>query len=104
MLEFAGAGIDRKDQKRADAQSRQKKSGARKPLEQKLAELEKKLKAATAERDNIEQWLASEDAYADTNKPRLQEMLKRQGEVVAEISDIEWEWLDVQQKLEEDAA
>jgi hypothetical protein len=31
----------------------------------------------------------------------LQEMLKRQGEVVAEIADLEWKWLEVQQKLEE---
>jgi hypothetical protein len=31
-------------------------------------------------------------------------MLKRQAELASEISDIEWQWLDVQQKLEEDAA
>ena len=104
VRELAGSTNDRKDQKRADAEVRQKKSGARKPLEQKLAELEKKLKAVTAERDHIEQWLATGDAYADASKPRLQEMLKRQGELVTEISDVEWEWLDVQQKLEEDAA
>jgi ATP-binding cassette, subfamily F, member 3 len=104
VLDITKPEPDRKDQKRTDAEVRQKKSGARKPLEQKLAELEKKLKTATAERDNIEQWLATEDAYADANKPRLGDMLKRQAELVSEISDIEWKWLDVQQKLEEDAA
>jgi ATP-binding cassette, subfamily F, member 3 len=76
----------------------------RKPLEQKLAELESKMKAITTERDNIEQWLAGEDAYLESNKPRLQEMLKRQGELVTELADIEWRWFEVQNKLEELAA
>ena len=58
------------------------------------------MKVLTAERDNIIQWLATEDAYADDNKALLQEMLKRQGEVVTLLADIEWTWFDVQQKLE----
>ena len=58
------------------------------------------MKVLTAERDNIIQWLATEDAYADDNKARLQEMLKRQGEVVTLLADVEWTWFDVQQKLE----
>ena len=91
---------DRKDRKRQQAASRQSTSNARKPLEQKLSTLETELKVLTAERDNIMQWLATEDAYADDNKARLQEMLKRQGEVVTLLADVEWTWFDVQQKLE----
>ena len=58
------------------------------------------MKVLTAERDNIIQWLASEEAYLEDNKARLQEMPKRQGEVVTLLADIEWTWFDVQQKLE----
>ena len=58
------------------------------------------MKVLTAERDNIIQWLATEDAYADDNKALLQEMLKRQGEVATLLADVEWTWFDVQQKLE----
>lgn len=94
----------RKDQKRAEADARQKLASAKKPLEQKLNELEKKLKALVVERENIEVWLATESAYLEENKSRLQEMLKRQGEVVSEASDVEWSWLEVQQKLEDIAA
>jgi ATP-binding cassette, subfamily F, member 3 len=101
MVDFGANKIDRKEQKRVEAAARQNKASARKPLEQKLADLEFKLKSATAERNNIEQWLAGESAYTEDNKARLQEMLKRQGEVVAEIADLEWKWLEVQQKLEE---
>ena len=95
---------DRKEQKKLDADVRQKRATVRKPLEQKLAELESKMKAATTERDNIQGWLASEEAYLEANKPRLQEMLKRQGEVATELADIEWKWFEVQNKLEELAA
>jgi ATP-binding cassette, subfamily F, member 3 len=96
--------MERKEQKRVEAEARQKTAAARKPLEQKLAELEKQLKGHITERGNIEQWLTREDAYTEENKPQLQAMLKRQGEVASEISDIEWKWLEVQQKLEEIAA
>ena len=58
----------------------------------------------TTERDNIVQWLAIEAAYSDDNKTRLQEMLKRQGEVVTLLADVEWKWFEVQQKLEENVA
>ena len=95
---------DRKDQKRQQAASRQSAANARKPLEQKLAKFETEMKALTTERDNIVQWLATEDAYLDENKPRLQEMLRRQGEVVTLLADVEWKWFDVQQKLEEGVA
>ena len=94
----------RKEQKRSDAGARQKLSAAKKPLEQKLNELEKKLKALVSERENIESWLAHEEAYSEENKTRLQEMLKRQGELATEAADVEWTWLEVQQKLEEIAA
>ena len=94
----------RKEQKRSDAGARQKLSAAKKPLEQKLNELEKKLKALVSERENIESWLAHEEAYSEEHKTRLQEMLKRQGELATEAADVEWTWLEVQQKLEEIAA
>ena len=92
---------DRKEQKRLEADARQRLAAKKKPLEQKLNELEKSLKAFNAERANIEAWLSTEEAYLDANKIRLQDMLKRQGEVATEVSDVEWKWLDMQQKLEE---
>jgi ATP-binding cassette subfamily F protein 3 len=95
---------DRRGQKKLDADARQQRASVRKPLEQKRNELEAKMKAAGSERDNIETWLAGEEAYFEANKLRLQDMLKRQGELVAELADLEWKWFDVQSKLEELAA
>jgi ATP-binding cassette subfamily F protein 3 len=92
--------VDRKEQKRLEAEARQRLAAARKPYEKKLAELDSKLKALTAERTNIETWLSDESAYTDEKKTQLQEMLKRQGEVVAEIEDCEWQWYQTSEKLE----
>ena len=85
---------DRKDQKRQQAASRQGTANTRKPLEQKLAKLETEMKTLTTERDKIVQWLATEEAYLEGSKPRLQEMLKRQGEVVTLLADVEWKWFN----------
>ena len=94
------AAPDRKEQKRASADARQRLTAAKKPFEKKLAELDSKLKALTTERGNIETWLSDESAYTDDKKAQLQEMLKRQIELVADISDCEWQWYQASEKLE----
>ena len=96
-----GAELDRKEQKKIAADARQKIANAKKPLEQKIREFDTKLKALTAERDNIVQWLGGEEAYLEQNKSRLADMVKRQGELVGEIEAVEWKWFEVQQRLEE---
>ncbi len=95
----ASAG-NRKEQKRAEAEARQKGHAARKPWEQKLSQIESQMKGLSTEKSNIESWLATEEAYAEANKARLTEMLKRQGEVAAEIEALEWKWFEAQQGLE----
>ncbi len=93
--------IDRKAQKRAEAEARQKNHAAKKPLEQKLAKLEKEMTVLNREKADIENWLAREDAYVEENKPRLLEFLKRQTEVAEAVATLEWQWFEVQQKMEE---
>ena len=57
--------------------------------------------ALNREKTDLEIWLAREDAYAEENKTKLLELLKRQGEVSEAVEALEWRWLEVQQKLEE---
>ena len=101
VLEFSAG--DRKAQKRAEAEARQKNYAARKPLEEKLKKLDKELAGLNREKADIETWLAREDAYADENKTLMLDFLKRQGEVADKIGAVEWQWLELQQKLEESA-
>jgi len=95
---------ERKDAKKQAVEARQKTSAKRKPLEDKLAKLDKELAALNREKSDIETWLAREDAYAEENKTQLLAFVKRQGEVTEAIAALEWDWFEVQQKLEEAAA
>ena len=90
--------------KKQAAEARQKVSVKRKPLEDKLAKLDKDLATLNREKTDIETWLAREDAYAEENKTQLLAFLKRQGELTEAIAAVEWDWFEVQQKLEEAAA
>jgi len=47
-----------------------------------------------------EAWLASEDAYTEANRERLQEALRRRGELTARIAQLEDDWLWNQAELE----
>jgi ATP-binding cassette, subfamily F, member 3 len=95
---------DRRAQKRDAAEARQRSYAARRPFELKLAELERQLDALNLEKAELDNWLAEADAYAETNKERLHEALKRQGELRQAIETIEWEWFAVQEKLEQASA
>jgi len=62
---------DRKAQKRAEAESRQRTYAQRKPLATRLAKLEREMEALAAEKTALEAWLASADAYTDANRDDL---------------------------------
>ena len=99
MLEALSV-ADRKAQKRAEADARQKNYASKKPLLDKIAKFEKEIAALNREKADIETWLAREDAYAEENKTRMLEFLKRQAEISDAIAALEWQWFEVQQKLE----
>ena len=96
----ADSTLDRKTQKRLEALARQKASAARKPLENRLAKLEKELDDLSFERVELQDWLVGTDAYAEANKDRLQQSIRRQGEVATRIVQLEEDWLWVQAELE----
>ena len=91
---------DRKAQKRAEADARQKNYASKKPLLDNIAKFEKEIAALNREKADIETWLAREDAYAEENKTRMLEFLKRQAEISEAVAALEWQWFEVQQKLE----
>ena len=64
--------ISRRDERRVEAQARQREARARKPFEKKLEAIEKELDPLQAEASTLEAWLASTEAYEDGNRERLQ--------------------------------
>ena len=89
----APAGASRKDERRAEAESRQRIAAARRPFEKKLAAIEEELAPLAAESREAEAWLATAEAYEEANRERLQEMLRRRGVLASRIAQLEEDWL-----------
>jgi ATP-binding cassette subfamily F protein 3 len=91
---------DRRAQKRIEAQERQRLSELKKPIVQKLARIEAELALLTAEKRELDLWLATPDAYADPNKEQLRQAVERHGDVVWQLARVEAQWLELHEALE----
>jgi len=89
------AGTDRKAQRRADAEARQRTYARRRPLTARRAEIEAAMEALNTEKKALDDWLAGEDAYAETNRASLAERVARQGDVTRQLARLETQWLEV---------
>ena len=94
------AATDRKAQKRAEAEQRQRDYTKRKPLADRLATLEREMAALGAEKTAVEAWLASPEAYVDAAKEILREKLARQADLVWQLARLEAGWLEVSEALD----
>ncbi len=91
---------DRKAVRRAEAEARQLAFERRKPLADRLADIERDIDTLSQQRTEIDAWLASPDAYAADAKERLVERIARQGDLTWRLARLEDEWLDVSEALE----
>lgn len=92
--------IDRRAERRAEAEARQKLSTLRKPIEKRIAQLEKQLDSLNTRKAAVDARLLSEDIYLDANKEELKRLLLEQGVLTSELETIEGEWLGQQEALE----
>jgi len=88
-----GRGVDRKAQKRAEAEARQRLADAKKPFEKKIAAIERELAQLQPEKESLDAWLASGEAYDEAMRETLAERSRRHGEVAARIERLEEDWL-----------
>jgi ATP-binding cassette subfamily F protein 3 len=91
---------DRKTQKRVEAESRQRLSELRKPLQQKIERIERRIDLMSTEKRGLDEWLATSDAYIEENKERLIASLARRGDLAWELARDEAEWLELHEALE----
>ncbi len=92
--------VNRKAERQASAEARKVASQAKKPLQNKLAAIERELEPLARESRDAEAWLASTEAYEEANLERMQTALRRRGELTARIAALEEDWLRVQADLE----
>jgi ATP-binding cassette, subfamily F, member 3 len=90
----------RKDDKRVEAEERQRLATLRKPIQKRIDVIEKDLAKLTAARDALDAWLASEAAYAAENASSLGDKTRERGELAARIEALETEWMEKQDEMQ----
>ena len=91
----------RREQKKHEAEERQRLSKLRKPLETRIKRLDEQIAKLSAQKDEIEMQLADQSLYDDANKEKLKTLLADQAYCVKELTQLEEEWLEKQEELEQ---
>ncbi|WP_343583484.1 ATP-binding cassette domain-containing protein [Herbaspirillum sp.] len=93
--------VDRKEQKRLEAEQRQKMSALKKPIEQRIKRLDEQIAKLNARKSEIDARLASPDIYDAANKEELKTLITDQAYCAKELEQMENEWLEQQDALEQ---
>ncbi|MBB1335671.1 ATP-binding cassette domain-containing protein [Pseudoalteromonas sp. SR44-5] len=93
----ANSSVNRKEQKRLEAEFRK----ATQPLKKHIEKLEKQLDKHSAELAEIEQALGDNELYNDDNKAKLKELLAKQATLTPKVNDIEEELLMALEEMEQ---
>jgi ATP-binding cassette subfamily F protein 3 len=97
----AASGPDRRGQKRKEAEERQRISAARKPLESRIKRLEEQMAKLNARKAEIDAQLSGGAIYEEPQKEALKALLLDQAYVARELAQLEAEWLEVHERLEQ---
>lgn len=95
----APAPVNRKEQRRNEAQERARISALSKPLKKELSKIEKELDLANKEKSTLDLKLADTDFYQG-NQEEVAEALKRHGELSSKIDELEGRWLEISEELQ----
>lgn len=88
--------VSRKDQRKLDAEKRQKL----KPLLDAIKKAETEIEKFSTEKQDLETQLTDEKIYADSEKSRLKSVLERKTQVDNLLEEVEMCWFELQEKLE----
>src|SRR6266853_1813351 len=100
----AAPAADRRVQKRREAEERQRQSAARKPIESRIKRLEEKMAKLNGQKSAIDARLAEPAIYGEAQKDALKTLIVDQAFVARELAQLEAEWLEQQQRLEQATA
>ncbi|MES2536742.1 MAG: ATP-binding cassette domain-containing protein [Pseudomonadota bacterium] len=95
------SGADKREQKRADAEDRQKLAARKKPIESRIKKLEEQIAKRNAQKAVVDARLADPQIYESANKKELKTLLTDQTYYAKEITQLEAEWLEQQEALEQ---
>jgi ATP-binding cassette, subfamily F, member 3 len=92
--------VDRKQQRRLEAEARNRLSAQRRPIEQRLQALEAEMAQLSADKARLETLLADPNLYADPDRDRVKTCLLDQARIGGRLQVLEDAWLHLQEQLE----
>ncbi len=98
--EGGNASPDRKAVRRQQAEERQRIARLRKPLDKRLAELEKSMDTVNQRIAQINALIADESFYSEERRDERVTVLAEHGELTGKAQTLEDEWLQVQESIE----
>lgn len=93
--------VDRRTQRRLEAEARQKIALLRKPLEKQIQQLEKRMDNQRARLEELDTLIADPDFYSDSYKDQRPALLAEHGELSKDIDNNEESWLLLQGEIED---
>lgn len=72
-----------------------------KPLQNKLKKLEKQMEELSFSKESLEQQLSDNNIYNENNKDKLKKLLEEQGQVDNNLQQVELDWLELSEELEQ---
>ena len=91
---------DKREQKRIEAEDRQKLAARKKPIESKIKKLEEQIAKRNAQKAAVDARLADPEIYDSANKKELKALLTDQAYYAKELEQLEADWLEQQEALE----
>lgn len=92
--------VDRRLQRRIEAEARQKAAAIRKPLEKQVSQLEKKMELQRQRLATLDELMADPDFYGDSYKDQRPTLLLEHGELSKQLDDNEESWLVLEEQME----
>jgi len=94
------ASVNRKAQRRLEAEERQRLATLRKPLETELARIESDMDKTRAALQKLDAVIADADLYSDARRAERQQVMAEHGELGKRMQGLEERWLELQEALE----
>jgi ATP-binding cassette subfamily F protein 3 len=100
----AAPNVDKRMQKRSEAEERQKLAALKKPIESRIKKLDEQIAKRAAQKAAVDARLAAPEIYDKENKEELKTLLADQAFYAKELDRLEAEWLEQNEVLERLAA
>jgi ATP-binding cassette subfamily F protein 3 len=92
--------VDRKEQRRLEAEERQRLGALRKPIENRVKKLEEQMAKLQEKKAAVDARLADPAIYDAANKEELKTLLLAQADCAKQLEQVESDWLEQQEALE----